>query len=64
VIGDAVNVSSRVEGLTKEYQCDILVTDATVAALADASAFDLQLVAESVKVKGKAAAIGLYRLQR
>jgi adenylate cyclase len=62
VIGDAVNVSSRVEGLTKEYQCDILVTDATVAALEDASVFDLKLVAESVKVKGKETAIGLYRL--
>jgi adenylate cyclase len=63
VIGDAVNVSSRVEGLTKEYQCDILVTDATVAGLADATAFDLQLVAAAVKVKGKATPIGLYQLK-
>jgi adenylate cyclase len=62
VIGDAVNVSSRVEGLTKEYGCGILVTDAVVSSLADRSAFDLQLVAESVKVKGKEATVGIYRL--
>jgi adenylate cyclase len=62
VIGDAVNVSSRVEGLTKTYDCKILVTDAIVKALKQPQNFDLDLVDESVKVKGKEMAIGLHRL--
>jgi adenylate cyclase len=62
VIGDAVNVSSRVEGLTKTYECQVLVTAAVVAALACPDDFCLELVAESVKVKGKETAIALYRL--
>jgi adenylate cyclase len=62
VIGDAVNVSSRVEGLTKNYNCEILITDAVVAALDRPEDFNLNIVDESVKVKGKEMAIKLYRL--
>jgi adenylate cyclase len=62
VIGDAVNVSSRVEGLTKTYNCQILVTDAVIAALAHSEDFQLELVDEFAKVKGKETAIALYRL--
>lgn len=63
VIGDAVNVSSRVEGLTKNYNCEILITDAVVAALEHPENFLLEIVDESVKVKGKETAIKLYRLK-
>jgi class 3 adenylate cyclase len=62
VIGDAVNVSSRVEGLTKNYNCEILVTDAVIEALETPQDFQLELVDQSVKVKGKEMPIGLYRL--
>jgi adenylate cyclase len=62
VIGDAVNVSSRVEGLTKTYHCQILVTDAVIAALAHPENFQLTLVDEFAKVKGKETAVALYRL--
>jgi adenylate cyclase len=62
VIGDAVNLSSRVEGLTKTYDCKILVTDAILKALEHPQNFNLDLVDESVKVKGKELAVGLYRL--
>ncbi|PZO41539.1 MAG: adenylate/guanylate cyclase domain-containing protein [Pseudanabaena frigida] len=62
VIGDAVNVSSRVEGLTKNYNCEILITDAVVSALEHPEDFNLDIVDESVKVKGKEMAIKLYRL--
>lgn len=62
VIGDAVNVASRVEGLTKEYSCQVLVTDSVVKALRQREWFDLELVNDSVKVKGKETAIALYKL--
>jgi adenylate cyclase len=63
VIGDAVNVSSRIEGLTKHYDCDVLVTHEVVMALSRPQDFRLRLVDEAVMVKGKATAIALYQLQ-
>jgi len=63
VIGDAVNLASRVEGLTKNYNCKILVTESAVAALRHPEAFKLRLVDKAVKVKGKDEAIALYELQ-
>ncbi len=62
VIGDAVNVASRVEGLTKNYGCPILVTSDTIADLQHRERFNLRLVDGSVKVKGKDEAIAIYEL--
>jgi class 3 adenylate cyclase len=62
VIGDAVNVASRVEGLTKSYECHVLVTDAVVKALCQREWFDLELVDDAVKVKGKEVTIAIYKL--
>jgi adenylate cyclase len=62
VIGDAVNVASRVEGLTKNYGCPILVTSDTIEALRHPEHFNLDEVDRSVKVKGKEEAIGIYEL--
>ncbi len=62
VIGDAVNVSSRIESLTKIYNCEVLISDSVVDALTNPEEFRLEQVEESVKVKGKETAIALYRL--
>ncbi len=63
VIGDAVNLASRVEGLTKQYNCSILVTESVVSALLHRELFVLRLVDKSVKVKGKEDAIALYEVE-
>jgi adenylate cyclase len=62
VIGDAVNVSSRIESLTKDYNCEVLISDSVVSALSSPENFQLELVEESVKVKGKETSITIYRL--
>ncbi|MBE9125628.1 MULTISPECIES: adenylate/guanylate cyclase domain-containing protein [unclassified Coleofasciculus] len=62
VIGDAVNVAARVEGLTRKYDCGILVTASVVTALEYPRAFDLRLVDELVKVKGKSEPVAIYHL--
>lgn len=63
VIGDAVNVASRIEGLTKQYECEILITESVVKSLSHPELFSLRLVDKSVKVKGKDEAISIYELQ-
>lgn len=63
VVGDAVNMASRVEGLTKQYKCGILVTESVVSSLQYPKSFALRLVDNAVKVKGKDEAIAIYELQ-
>jgi class 3 adenylate cyclase len=62
VIGDAVNVAARVEGLTRKYDCPILVTESVVTALRSPDTFKLRLVDDSVKVKGKHDPMAIYEL--
>lgn len=59
VIGDGVNLASRVESLTKEYGVDILITEFTVAKISDKF---LYREMEQVAVKGKNKAVTLYEL--
>ena len=59
VIGDGVNLASRIEGLTKNYGVKILITEFTVAKLHN---FYLYREIEPVKVKGKDEAVLLYEL--
>ena len=56
IIGDAVNLGSRLEGLTKQYQVDILVGENTRNALSDYAFLELDLV----RVKGKKEPVAIY----
>ena len=56
VLGDAVNLASRLEGITKEYGVGIVVGEATAAQLTDMAFRELDLV----KVKGKDKAVAIY----
>jgi len=59
VIADAVNVASRIEGLTKFYGLRVMTTDAVRASLPDPDAFALRYLGR-VAVKGTSAGVGVY----
>ena len=59
VIGDGVNLASRIEGLTKNYGLQILITEFTFAHL---KAGFIYREIEPVQVKGKDEAVLLYEL--
>ncbi len=52
VISDAVNLASRLEGLTKEYAVPLLISHHTFWQLADANQYCIRLI-DRVQVKGK-----------
>ncbi|ALO47344.1 CHASE2 domain-containing protein [Pseudohongiella spirulinae] len=56
VLGDNVNLGSRVEGLTKSYSLDVLTTDATVQQAPDW----LFRPVDKVRVKGRRQPVMLY----
>lgn len=59
VIGDAVNLASRLEGMTKELGCDVLMSEDLYRQVADAvDAEPLQ----RITVKGRAQDVLVYRL--
>ncbi|MBD2503981.1 GAF domain-containing protein [Anabaena azotica] len=59
VIGDAVNLSSRLETVTKEYGCDIIISESTYRLCCD-RIWVRQL--DRIKVKGKNQAVNIYEL--
>lgn len=64
VIGDNVNLSSRIEGLTSHYKCPILVSESTYQAVSlenDESLFCFREV-DKVRVKGKTKNIHVYEV--
>jgi adenylate cyclase len=61
VIGDAVNTASRVEAATRETGDDVLITEATRAALRPGS-FDL-IERAPVRLKGKSEPVRLWALE-
>jgi len=59
IVGDGVNLASRVEGLTREYGVDILMTEFTVKKLTQNFIYR---EVESVQVKGKKNFVLIYEL--
>ena len=59
VIGDAVNLASRIEGLTKQYSCGILVSESTYDLVKDH--FECEYV-DKVNVKGKDKPVKIFKV--
>jgi adenylate cyclase len=59
-MGDAVNLSSRLEGLNKEYRTHIIVGSATFEAARDAGFLFREL--DLIRVKGKLQPVTIYEL--
>ncbi|MEH1907974.1 MAG: GAF domain-containing protein [Nostoc sp.] len=59
VIGDGVNLSSRLEAATKDYGCDILLSEFTYQLCSD-RIWVRQL--DKIRVKGKHQAVNIYEL--
>jgi len=67
VMGDNVNLASRLEGLNREYGTHILVTEQTLEAarrgLGDPAAYTVREI-DAVRVKGKLEPVRVYELRR
>ncbi len=62
VIGDNVNLSARIEGLTKHYGCPILISESTLSALGDIPG-DLRVrEVDLVVVSGRTRPIRVFEL--
>ncbi|MEQ1774786.1 MAG: adenylate/guanylate cyclase domain-containing protein, partial [Burkholderiales bacterium] len=57
VMGDAVNLGSRLEGITKQYGADILVGEATKALISGIVCREI----DQVRVKGKDEPIAIFQ---
>jgi adenylate cyclase len=58
LLGDPVNLASRLEGLTKQYHVDLIVGEDTAARLDDPGLIELDLVA----VKGRTQGVRIFTL--
>jgi adenylate cyclase len=58
LLGDPVNLASRLEGQTKTYHVDLIIGEDTAASLDDANLVELDLIA----VKGKTQPVRIYTL--
>ncbi len=61
VISDAVNLSSRLEGLTKYYGAGIIVSDSLINKLSDPTIYRYRLL-DFVRVKGKLTPVSIYEV--
>ena len=62
VIGDTVNIASRLESLTKEYHSPILISDMTKSKLTHSELYFLNAVAE-VMIRGRSQPIRIWEVK-
>lgn len=61
VISDAVNLASRIEGLTKVFGAPLLLGEDSHARLEDPTRYNIRTIAQ-VRVKGKSRAVTVYEI--
>ncbi len=61
IIGDAVNVASRIEELTKTYRVGILISEDTLSSLENPEAYSIRFI-DRVAVKGRHRPISVYEV--
>ena len=61
VISDAVNLASRLEGLTKKYGVSLLISHHTFARLDNSNQYHIRLI-ERLKVKGKSKDVAVFEV--
>jgi PAS domain S-box-containing protein len=61
VISDAVNLASRIENLTKEYEVSLLISHHTFLRLQDSNQYGIRLI-ERVKIRGKLEMISVFEV--
>ena len=61
VISDAVNLASRIEGLTKTYGCSLLISEHTFSRLQEPQNYAIRMIAQ-VQVKGKSQMVTVYEV--
>lgn len=61
VIGDAVNLSARLQELTKVYQTPLLISHNTLACLEEPMQYALRAIAQG-QVRGKAQTVGVFEV--
>lgn len=61
VISDAVNLASRVEGLTKNYGVSLLITEQTYELLKNQCNYAIRFI-DTVRVKGKSEFVKIYEV--
>ncbi|HEY9851878.1 MAG TPA: adenylate/guanylate cyclase domain-containing protein [Leptolyngbyaceae cyanobacterium] len=61
VISDAVNLASRLEGLTKYYGVSMLITHHTLGGLQNPMEYNIRFI-DRVKVKGKSKAVAIFEV--
>ena len=64
VIGDMVNLASRLEGLTKTYHAEILVSETLFDAIASKSEGLYFRLLDTVAVKGKTKGVKIYTAKK
>ena len=61
VISDAVNVASRIEGLTKYYGVSLLISHNTFLRLHSPASYNIRLI-DRVKIKGKSELVSVFEV--